>query len=108
MEMGFLPTIKCSNCGNNVEISAMGDHVCTTIDHGMWSDDSFQLNERVVDTAASRKAPNAPIPSPPPSAGLESPDRLTAAMATKPGRGAPPRIDPSVASTHRLWQGNNL
>ncbi|KAK6823286.1 hypothetical protein RU639_005893 [Aspergillus parasiticus] len=28
MNMGFLPTIKCSNCGMNVEISAMGDHVC--------------------------------------------------------------------------------
>ncbi|KAJ5106122.1 hypothetical protein N7456_002797 [Penicillium angulare] len=43
----------------------------------------------------------APItpPSPPPSAGLDSPDRLTAAMATKSGRsGAPPRIDPSIAN----------
>ncbi|OGM49954.1 LIM domain protein [Aspergillus bombycis] len=28
MNMGLLPTIKCSNCGMNVEISAMGDHVC--------------------------------------------------------------------------------
>ncbi|KAI1500821.1 hypothetical protein F5X99DRAFT_228332 [Biscogniauxia marginata] len=24
----FMPTIKCSNCGNQVEISMMGDHVC--------------------------------------------------------------------------------
>ncbi|KAH8694867.1 hypothetical protein BGW36DRAFT_299262 [Talaromyces proteolyticus] len=25
---GILPTIKCSNCGKNVEISAMGEHDC--------------------------------------------------------------------------------
>ncbi|KAJ5179097.1 hypothetical protein N7492_002307 [Penicillium capsulatum] len=73
METGILPTIKCSNCGNNVEISAMGDHICAPADH----------------------ASVAP-PSPPPSAGFESPDRLTAAMAAKPGR--PAAIDPSVAN----------
>lgn len=28
MDAGFLPSIKCSNCGVNVEISNMGDHVC--------------------------------------------------------------------------------
>lgn len=26
----FLPTIKCSSCGQQVEISMMGDHVCGT------------------------------------------------------------------------------
>ncbi|KAJ5657069.1 hypothetical protein N7507_009019 [Penicillium longicatenatum] len=76
MDMGFLPTIKCSSCGNNVEIFTMGDHVCAPVFH----------------------APIAP-PSPPPSAGFDSADRLTAAMAVKPGRsGAPPRIDPSIAN----------
>ncbi|CAG7987447.1 unnamed protein product [Penicillium salamii] len=75
--MGFLPTIKCSNCGTNVEIMAMGDHTCVPNDY----------------------VPVAPMPSPPPSAGLESPDRLTTAMATKIPRGGPPsRIDPSVAN----------
>ncbi|KAE8376643.1 hypothetical protein BDV26DRAFT_282455 [Aspergillus bertholletiae] len=28
MSMGLLPTIKCSNCGMDVEISVMGDHIC--------------------------------------------------------------------------------
>lgn len=28
MNMGVLPTIKCSNCGSNVEIMSMGDHIC--------------------------------------------------------------------------------
>lgn len=30
MDPGLLPSIKCSNCGMSVEISAMGDHICTT------------------------------------------------------------------------------
>lgn len=28
LDAGILPTIKCSNCGVGVDISAMGDHVC--------------------------------------------------------------------------------
>ncbi|KAI1085093.1 hypothetical protein F5B20DRAFT_130348 [Whalleya microplaca] len=27
-QSAFMPSIKCSNCGNQVEISMMGDHVC--------------------------------------------------------------------------------
>lgn len=27
-ESTFLPTIKCSSCGQQVEISMMGEHVC--------------------------------------------------------------------------------
>lgn len=77
MDSGFLPTIKCSNCGCNVEISAMGDHTCANVEH----------------------VPVTAIPSPPPSAGLDEPDRLTTAMAIKAGRSAPPRIDPSIANS---------
>jgi hypothetical protein len=25
----FLPTIKCSNCGDEIEISRLADHVCS-------------------------------------------------------------------------------
>ncbi|KAJ5342754.1 hypothetical protein N7541_011878 [Penicillium brevicompactum] len=71
--MGFLPTIKCSNCGSNVEIMSMGDHTCAPNDF----------------------VPVAPMPSPPPSAGLESPDRLS---TTKTRGGPPSRIDPSTAN----------
>ncbi|KAG9252101.1 uncharacterized protein F5Z01DRAFT_249726 [Emericellopsis atlantica] len=28
-ELGFLPTIKCSQCGSQVEISMMGEHTCS-------------------------------------------------------------------------------
>jgi hypothetical protein len=27
-ESAFMPTIKCSACGNEVEISMMGEHIC--------------------------------------------------------------------------------
>ncbi|KAJ5855370.1 Zinc finger LIM-type [Penicillium soppii] len=79
MNMGVLPTIKCSNCGCNVEIMSMGDHTC------------IQNDSAVVSVPSP--------PSPPPSAGLESPDRLTTAMASKiPRGGPPPRIDPYAAN----------
>jgi hypothetical protein len=29
--MGLLPTIKCSSCNMDVEISAMGEHVCANV-----------------------------------------------------------------------------
>lgn len=28
-ESAFLPTIKCSQCGAQVEISMMGEHICS-------------------------------------------------------------------------------
>ncbi|KAL8348656.1 hypothetical protein RB601_002345 [Gaeumannomyces tritici] len=28
-QSSFLPTIKCSSCGNQIEISMMGDHICS-------------------------------------------------------------------------------
>lgn len=31
-ESAFLPTIKCSTCGREIEISMMGDHVCSEAD----------------------------------------------------------------------------
>ncbi|KAJ5355513.1 uncharacterized protein N7496_012725 [Penicillium cataractarum] len=103
MDMGFLPTIKCSNCGNHVEISAMGDHVCAPIDHGMPSTEAITttIHSSTPSTLdPSHITSNATTPpSPPPSAGLDAPDQLTVAMAGKPGRpAAPPRIDPTIAN----------
>ncbi|CEJ61972.1 hypothetical protein PMG11_10488 [Penicillium brasilianum] len=97
-DTGFLPTIKCSNCGNNVEISAMGDHVCAPIDHGMPSTTIHSSTLSTLDPSHITSHATSP-PSPPPSAGLDAPDQLTVAMAGKPGRpGAPPRIDPAIAN----------
>ncbi|KAJ5571479.1 Zinc finger LIM-type [Penicillium sp. DV-2018c] len=72
MNMGVLPTIKCSNCGSNVEISSMGDHICIPNDFA-----------------------HVDLPSPPPSAGLDSNDRLSPKVTRE---GPPPAIDPSAAN----------
>ncbi len=32
----FLPTIKCSMCAQDIEISQMGDHVCPGPGEGKW------------------------------------------------------------------------
>lgn len=107
MDLGFLPTIKCSNCGNNVEISAMGDHVCAPSDNAVLSTGTT-LDSKPLTVDSSHAPSYATVPpSPPPSAGLDAPDQLTVAMAGKPGRsGAPPRIDPSIASMCPPWWRN--
>ncbi len=28
-ESSFMPTIKCSTCGREIQISMMGEHICT-------------------------------------------------------------------------------
>ncbi len=63
----------------------------------LWS---RTLNSKPLTVDSSHAPSYATVPpSPPPSAGLDAPDQLTVAMAGKPGRsGAPPRIDPSIAS----------
>ncbi|RHZ68335.1 hypothetical protein CDV55_105245 [Aspergillus turcosus] len=78
MDGALLPTIKCSNCGMNVEISEMGDHVCKS----------------------APASPSPPPPSPPP----KSDSRTVSTHLRNPSRprlgrpGPPPRIDPLLAN----------
>ncbi|KAL2818145.1 hypothetical protein BDW59DRAFT_129201 [Aspergillus cavernicola] len=75
--MGDLPVIKCSSCGINMDIFAMGDHVCAT--------DMSQT----------------PSPPPPPPKSSFRRPTLGAedAWSSKPGRAEPPsRIDPLMAN----------
>ncbi|EAW11733.1 LIM domain-containing protein [Aspergillus clavatus NRRL 1] len=84
MGAGFLPTIKCSNCGLRVEISEMGDHICKP-----------------------SPAPPSPSPSPPPPPPPKS-DHEPQPQGSMPTYlrnisgprrpGPPPRIDPSLAN----------
>ncbi|KAJ5893234.1 hypothetical protein N7495_004925 [Penicillium taxi] len=77
VNMGFLPTIKCSNCGHDVDIVSMAEHEC--------------------DGAAV--SPVLAPPTPPLSADLDSPEKSETYMPAKLGRSAMPhRIDPSVAN----------
>ena len=90
-----LPTIKCSNCGAEIEISMMGDHLCSTASQrknaiGM---------RKPVDTnrnAASRPAESSfRFKDTPP---LSYRTNGSGNDSLKPGRTAPPRIDPQAAS----------
>ncbi|RYO97472.1 hypothetical protein DL763_002740 [Monosporascus cannonballus] len=74
----FMPTIKCSSCGDQVEISMMGDHICKP--------------------AAPAAEPVAPQPA--------TTDRLGGAFSSlklsvfdKLTRAAPPNVDTSAATT---------
>ncbi|THD00314.1 hypothetical protein EYZ11_000207 [Aspergillus tanneri] len=69
MGLGLLPMIKCSNCGMDVEISAMGDHICAKTD---------------------------PAASPLPSAPTEADDSINIKSSGRPGPPAP--INPSIAN----------
>ncbi|KAK9782618.1 hypothetical protein SCAR479_00961 [Seiridium cardinale] len=75
-ESSFMPTVKCSQCGNEVEISMMGEHVCK-----------------------GAPATDQPLPAAAP------PDLLTGAFASLKqtvwgfgSRAAPPTVDTSVAN----------
>ncbi|KAJ5121738.1 uncharacterized protein N7443_001843 [Penicillium atrosanguineum] len=78
--MGFLPTIKCSNCGHNVEISVMGDHVCSPVEsipsHSHYSS-FFQLH----------------VPTPASSVGSHMPSPLSARSAPRSPMRAPSEDD---------------
>ncbi|KAL3460826.1 hypothetical protein BJX64DRAFT_289956 [Aspergillus heterothallicus] len=89
-DVGDLPTIKCSSCGVNVDIFAMGDHAC---------------GKRAI---ASSRTPSPPPPPPKssfrrPTLGAED------AWAAKPGRADPPsRIDPTRANRPFLQPNNDF
>ncbi|KAF5018153.1 hypothetical protein F66182_9880 [Fusarium sp. NRRL 66182] len=75
-ESMFLPTIKCSSCGREVEISMMGDHVC---------------------------APPAPELSPPPEQ-YAAYTPYSQPVLDKPGR-IPPSLDVNAANHPFMHQG---
>ncbi|KAI0885745.1 uncharacterized protein GGS22DRAFT_161859 [Annulohypoxylon maeteangense] len=74
-QSAFMPTIKCSNCGNQVEISMMGDHVC-----------------------GSTPAPPEPPPPPIPDLLGSTLNSLKVNMFGGFGRSAPPAVDTNAAN----------
>ncbi|KAL3476920.1 hypothetical protein BJX99DRAFT_227173 [Aspergillus californicus] len=84
-DTGDLPMIKCSSCGINVDIFAMGDHVCTT--------DMSQTSSP---------------PPPPPKSSFRRPTLgAEDAWSSRPGRAEPPsHIDPFRANRPFLQPNN--
>lgn len=94
MSTAFLPTIKCSDCNAEIEISAMGDHVCARGEEQVISDACVKSNRRaapVLSAARSGVVSSSFKPSIPP----------TKATTRRPLKDPPARIDASFASEYR-------
>ncbi|MCJ1286435.1 hypothetical protein MMC26_005780 [Xylographa opegraphella] len=83
---GFLPTIKCSNCNRDVEISMMADHIC-----GQPPPRGF---DKFNNAFASMNAPMFNGPNQSRSARMPPP-RIDASVANRPYSPAPPRSNMS-------------
>jgi hypothetical protein len=89
--LSILPSIKCSDCGAEIQISAMGEHVCP----------SQQKEDEVL------PKPRSPIASPTTSVSMEQQRSLLPSTKqslnrppSRPNRTPLPRIDPSAASEY--------
>jgi len=99
----FLPTIKCSMCAQDIEISHMGDHVCGTVPPLPTT-----AGEREFSAVYQMDLWLICSATPPPDSYGKF-DRLPYKQSAtngpsflKPGRAPPPRVDTGVASTLRF------
>ncbi|KAF2466040.1 uncharacterized protein BDR25DRAFT_269107 [Lindgomyces ingoldianus] len=77
--LSFLPTIKCSSCGVDIDISQLADHVCA-VSSAQAVEPTAPKLDRAATFGASRFSSNSP-------------------NQARPGRvPPPPRIDPSAAN----------
>ncbi|KAK5124793.1 hypothetical protein LTR85_001506 [Meristemomyces frigidus] len=105
----FLPAIKCSNCGQEIEIAAMGDHLCGKAPPSPKAqpaslNNPFTLRQM---NAIGQHASHTPSPlqqqsSQPvvlPQTRIRAPTLTSSPMpAPRPMRTAPPRINPDAAN----------
>jgi len=96
-ESAFMPTVKCSTCDRQVEISLMGDHLCTGVPESMTPDSSYDAQSQLT---ASSAAPPMPAPSifdrfalP-----ISLPFGMSSSAPTDKQSRAPPKVDTSAAS----------
>lgn len=113
----FLPAIKCSDCGNEIEIAAMGDHICEKTAEPTSKAQSQSSNPYALDGLPSgATTPTSPINEPSYTTQPELPvTRVRAPTVgssdtptTKPMRPAPPRINPDAANRPFLAPGPSM
>lgn len=90
----FLPTVKCSNCGVQIEISMMGEHFCSKGTHEYGKGDGC-CN---VDTRSAPPLPQSNLAAFKGLHAASKPSYSNAATLSRPTRLLPPRIDASAAS----------
>ena len=96
---GLLPSIKCSSCGDQIEISLMGEHICRGLPQRQRKSRHAGCEYGVSLTSHTATPPNSGK-----QIGQQSQNHsrnTSAGGYLKPGRKAspPPRIDPYLAST---------
>jgi len=105
----ILPTINCANCGEEIQISLMGDHVCSTTKQHNGNIWLYQLVVRIKDadrfaeirqTTLSPKSSQHPFARPTRKAAPQT-QRNVSEPITRTTRAPPPRIDPLAAS---MWK----
>ena len=91
-----MPTVKCSTCSLQVEISLMGEHECT-------GSGSPPLGCMLLSSSARRHSPLTTSPATPPMPAASLFGRLMPTfgnpLAQKQQPRAPPQVDTSAAST---------
>lgn len=91
-----MPTVKCSTCGLQVEISLMGEHECT-------GSGSPPLGCMLLSSSARRRSPLTVSLATPPMPATSLFGRLMPTfgnpLAQKQPPRAPPQVDTSAAST---------
>lgn len=97
-ESTFLPTIKCSQCGNEVEISLMGEHLCVAPATPECKSSTNRANRVQSLTEA--------IVSPP----LEGQETFESAYQSTRNKymRTPPPVDTRAASKLHTTQGHKL
>ncbi|KAK3328361.1 hypothetical protein B0T19DRAFT_188684 [Cercophora scortea] len=94
-ESSFMPTVKCSTCGFQVEISLMGEHICAgaPASERMVPAGSDELD---FELTISPAMPAVPAPS------LLDRFNLFGAPSTDKQTRMPPQVDTSAASTRHV------
>lgn len=106
----FLPAIKCSSCGEEIEIASMGDHICGRAPPSAAAKPASMSNPFTLrQMNAHGHMPHAPSPlqqqSEPvslavPKTRIRAPTLTSSQIpAPKPVRPPPPRINPEAANT---------
>lgn len=97
----FLPAITCSDCGNEIEIAAMGEHVCektNTSTSVTRLDNPYTLGPVDAPPASPPKDANYTTQPTLPITRVRAPTIGADGPMSKPMRPAPPRINPDAAN----------
>jgi hypothetical protein len=97
----FLPAITCSDCGHEIEIAAMGEHVCEKTNASTSItrlDNPYALTPVDAPPTSPPKDTNYTTQSTMPVTRVRAPTIGAEGPMSKPLRTAPPRINPDAAN----------